>query len=175
MVPKGARAGLAERVRVLAQVLAGREDPAGAGEHHGADAVIARGLGDGGQQRLLGGHPERGGSHRDRRDRPVGGIGHRPWCASTRQVIMHRTFGREAAQSAPGRIPQAGAVRPERTELQMVLGSYVNGSWTSPSAEGAPLLDAVTGEQVTTISSGGIDMRAALDYGRRVVGRRCGS
>ena len=52
----------------------------------------------------------------------------------------------------------------------MVLGSYVNGSWTSPSAEGAPLLDAVTGEQVATISSAGIDMRAALGYGRAVGG-----
>jgi oxepin-CoA hydrolase / 3-oxo-5,6-dehydrosuberyl-CoA semialdehyde dehydrogenase len=52
----------------------------------------------------------------------------------------------------------------------MVLGSYVNGSWMSPSAEGAPLLDAVTGEQVATISSAGIDMRAALGYGRSVGG-----
>ena len=52
----------------------------------------------------------------------------------------------------------------------MVLGSYVNGSWKSPSAEGAPLLDAVTGEQVATISSAGIDMRAALGYGRAVGG-----
>jgi oxepin-CoA hydrolase/3-oxo-5,6-dehydrosuberyl-CoA semialdehyde dehydrogenase len=52
----------------------------------------------------------------------------------------------------------------------MVLGSYVSGSWTSPSAEGAPLLDAVTGEQVATISSAGIDMRAALEYGRAVGG-----
>jgi oxepin-CoA hydrolase/3-oxo-5,6-dehydrosuberyl-CoA semialdehyde dehydrogenase len=52
----------------------------------------------------------------------------------------------------------------------MVLGSYVNGSWMSPSAEGAPLLDAVTGEQVATISSAGIDMRAALEYGRAVGG-----
>ena len=52
----------------------------------------------------------------------------------------------------------------------MVLGSYVNGSWMSPSAEGAPLLDAVTGEQVATISSAGIDMRAALGYGRAVGG-----
>ena len=52
----------------------------------------------------------------------------------------------------------------------MVLGSYVNGSWTSPSAEGAPLLDAVTGERVATISSAGIDMRAALEYGRAVGG-----
>ncbi len=52
----------------------------------------------------------------------------------------------------------------------MALRSYVNGSWTSPSAEGTPLLDAVTGEQVDTISSAGIDMRAALDYGRTVGG-----
>ena len=52
----------------------------------------------------------------------------------------------------------------------MVLGSYVNGSWTSPSAEGAPLLDAVTGEQVATISSAGVNMRAALEYGRATGG-----
>ena len=52
----------------------------------------------------------------------------------------------------------------------MVLGSYVQGSWMSPSAEGAPLLDAVTGEQVATISSAGVDMRAALAYGRAVGG-----
>jgi oxepin-CoA hydrolase / 3-oxo-5,6-dehydrosuberyl-CoA semialdehyde dehydrogenase len=52
----------------------------------------------------------------------------------------------------------------------MVLGSYVNGSWTSPSAEGTPLLDAVTGEQVATISSAGVDMRAALGYGRATGG-----
>jgi oxepin-CoA hydrolase/3-oxo-5,6-dehydrosuberyl-CoA semialdehyde dehydrogenase len=52
----------------------------------------------------------------------------------------------------------------------MVLGSYVNGSWMSPSAEGTPLLDAVTGEQVATISSAGVDMRAALEYGRAVGG-----
>jgi oxepin-CoA hydrolase/3-oxo-5,6-dehydrosuberyl-CoA semialdehyde dehydrogenase len=52
----------------------------------------------------------------------------------------------------------------------MVLGSYVSGSWMSPSAEGAPLVDAVTGEQVATISSAGIDMRAALEYGRATGG-----
>jgi oxepin-CoA hydrolase / 3-oxo-5,6-dehydrosuberyl-CoA semialdehyde dehydrogenase len=52
----------------------------------------------------------------------------------------------------------------------MALRSYVNGAWVSPSAEGTPLLDAVTGEQVATISSAGIDMRAALEYGRAVGG-----
>ncbi len=52
----------------------------------------------------------------------------------------------------------------------MALRSYVNGSWAQPSAEGTPLLDAVTGEQVDTISSAGIDMAAALEYGRSVGG-----
>jgi oxepin-CoA hydrolase/3-oxo-5,6-dehydrosuberyl-CoA semialdehyde dehydrogenase len=52
----------------------------------------------------------------------------------------------------------------------MALRSYVNGSWIQPAAEGTPLLDAVTGEQVATISSAGIDMRAALDYGRQTAG-----
>jgi oxepin-CoA hydrolase/3-oxo-5,6-dehydrosuberyl-CoA semialdehyde dehydrogenase len=52
----------------------------------------------------------------------------------------------------------------------MALRSYVIGSWVPPSAEGVPLLDAVTGEQVDTISSAGVDMRAALDYGRAVGG-----
>ena len=52
----------------------------------------------------------------------------------------------------------------------MMLRSYVNGSWTSPAAGGDPLLDAVTGEQVATISSAGLDMRAALEYGRAVGG-----
>ena len=52
----------------------------------------------------------------------------------------------------------------------MALRSYVNGSWATSSAQGMPLLDAVTGEQVTTISSAGIDMRAVLEYGRTVGG-----
>ena len=52
----------------------------------------------------------------------------------------------------------------------MALRSYVNGSWATSSAQGVPLLDAVTGEQVTTISSAGIDMRAVLEYGRTVGG-----
>ncbi len=54
--------------------------------------------------------------------------------------------------------------------LQMALRSYVNGSWVEPADEGVPLYDAVTGEQITTISSRGIDMGAVLDYGRTVGG-----
>jgi oxepin-CoA hydrolase / 3-oxo-5,6-dehydrosuberyl-CoA semialdehyde dehydrogenase len=47
-----------------------------------------------------------------------------------------------------------------------LLRSYVNGDWFTPAGEGKPLLDAVTGEQVATISSAGVDMAAALAYGR---------
>ncbi|MGW4113400.1 phenylacetic acid degradation bifunctional protein PaaZ [Actinosynnema sp. NPDC004786] len=51
-----------------------------------------------------------------------------------------------------------------------MLRSYVSGRWHVPTAEGAPLHDAVTGEEIARISSQGIDMAAALDHGRRVGG-----
>ncbi|MFI0408758.1 phenylacetic acid degradation bifunctional protein PaaZ [Actinomadura sp. 3N508] len=51
-----------------------------------------------------------------------------------------------------------------------MLRSYVSGSWHSPDEEGAPLRDAVTGEVVARISSAGIDMGAALEYGRAAGG-----
>src|SRR5258707_2702075 len=51
-----------------------------------------------------------------------------------------------------------------------VLGSYTGGQWRAPSGEGAPLHDAVTGEEVARISSDGIDKAAALEYGRAVGG-----
>ncbi|ONI81146.1 phenylacetic acid degradation bifunctional protein PaaZ [Actinosynnema sp. ALI-1.44] len=46
------------------------------------------------------------------------------------------------------------------------LRSYVSGRWHTPDAEGAPLHDAVTGEEIARISSAGVDMAAALAYGR---------
>src|SRR5215470_3887341 len=51
-----------------------------------------------------------------------------------------------------------------------VLGSYTAGQWRTPSGEGAPLRDAVTGEEVARISTDGIDKAAALEYGRAVGG-----
>src|SRR5690349_12884406 len=51
-----------------------------------------------------------------------------------------------------------------------VLRSYVGGKWVSPDGEGTPVHDAVTGDEVARVSSAGIDMRAALDYGRTVGG-----
>ena len=53
-----------------------------------------------------------------------------------------------------------------------VLRSYVSGRWTSP-ADGRPVRDAVTGEEVARVSSDGIDIAAALEYGR--AGRRPGA
>src|ERR1700755_3715712 len=47
-----------------------------------------------------------------------------------------------------------------------VLRSYVGGAWTEPADEGRPVLDAVSGEEVARVSSAGIDLAAALDYGR---------
>ncbi|HEV2536613.1 MAG TPA: phenylacetic acid degradation bifunctional protein PaaZ [Streptosporangiaceae bacterium] len=51
-----------------------------------------------------------------------------------------------------------------------VLRSYVSGAWTGPSDGGRPVLDAVTGEEVTQVSSAGVDLGAALAYGRAIGG-----
>src|SRR5215469_8634081 len=51
-----------------------------------------------------------------------------------------------------------------------VLRSYTEGTWRSPSGDGVPMHDAVTGEEVARVSSAGIDMAAALEYGRSTGG-----
>src|SRR5829696_6091065 len=51
-----------------------------------------------------------------------------------------------------------------------LLGSYVAGRWHTANEDGMPLHDAVTGEEVARISSVGVDMAAALAYGRRTGG-----
>ncbi|MFC4005544.1 phenylacetic acid degradation bifunctional protein PaaZ [Prauserella oleivorans] len=51
-----------------------------------------------------------------------------------------------------------------------LLPSYVAGEWRTPSGEGVPVRDAVTGDEVARISADGIDRAAALDYGRTVGG-----
>jgi oxepin-CoA hydrolase / 3-oxo-5,6-dehydrosuberyl-CoA semialdehyde dehydrogenase len=51
-----------------------------------------------------------------------------------------------------------------------VLRSYVSGGWHTPTAEGIPLHDAVTGDEVARFSSAGVDVAAALAHGRRVGG-----
>ncbi len=51
-----------------------------------------------------------------------------------------------------------------------VLPSYVRGQWVTPTDEGQPVHDAVTGAEVAHVSSAGIDMAAALDHGRTIGG-----
>jgi oxepin-CoA hydrolase / 3-oxo-5,6-dehydrosuberyl-CoA semialdehyde dehydrogenase len=51
-----------------------------------------------------------------------------------------------------------------------LLQSYVAGAWVTPDGDGRPVFDAVTGEEVARVSSAGIDMAAALGYGRSVGG-----
>ena len=51
-----------------------------------------------------------------------------------------------------------------------LLRSYVNGHWVTPADAGRPALDAVTGDEVARVSSAGVDMAAALAYGRSVGG-----
>jgi oxepin-CoA hydrolase/3-oxo-5,6-dehydrosuberyl-CoA semialdehyde dehydrogenase len=50
------------------------------------------------------------------------------------------------------------------------LRSYVGDTWVTPDDEGAPVHDAVTGEEVARVSTKGIDMRSALEHGRSVGG-----
>src|SRR5579864_6786307 len=51
-----------------------------------------------------------------------------------------------------------------------VLRSYAGGSWITPDDEGRPVLDAVTGDEVARVSSAGVDLAAALEYGRSAGG-----
>ena len=51
-----------------------------------------------------------------------------------------------------------------------LLRSYVSGQWVTPEGDGRPVFDAVTGDEVARISSAGLDMAGALDYGRSVGG-----
>lgn len=51
-----------------------------------------------------------------------------------------------------------------------ILRSHVRGDWHTSAEEGRPLHDAVTGEQIARISSGGVDFAATLDFGRTVGG-----
>ena len=51
-----------------------------------------------------------------------------------------------------------------------ILRSYTGGQWRTPAGQGVQLFDAVTGEEVARVSSEGIDMAAALHYGRATGG-----
>jgi oxepin-CoA hydrolase/3-oxo-5,6-dehydrosuberyl-CoA semialdehyde dehydrogenase len=46
------------------------------------------------------------------------------------------------------------------------LRSYVQDRWVSPTEDGVPVRDAVTGAEIARVSSAGVDFAAALDHGR---------
>ncbi|MCA1726595.1 MAG: phenylacetic acid degradation bifunctional protein PaaZ, partial [Actinobacteria bacterium] len=50
------------------------------------------------------------------------------------------------------------------------LPSYVSGSWYTAPDEGAPVLDAVTGEEVVRVSTSGLDFASALGHARETGG-----
>ncbi|MFD2024381.1 phenylacetic acid degradation bifunctional protein PaaZ [Promicromonospora aerolata] len=50
------------------------------------------------------------------------------------------------------------------------LESYVAGSWFRGTDDGEPVLDAVTGDEVTRVSSNGLDFAALVDHARQVGG-----
>lgn len=54
--------------------------------------------------------------------------------------------------------------------MSRLLESYAAGRWQSADAEGTPLLDATTGEEVARISSAGLDLGAMTSYAREVGG-----
>ncbi len=54
--------------------------------------------------------------------------------------------------------------------MMTLLRSYAAGAWVTPADAGRPVLDAVTGDEVARVSSAGVDIAAALDYGRAAAG-----
>jgi oxepin-CoA hydrolase/3-oxo-5,6-dehydrosuberyl-CoA semialdehyde dehydrogenase len=60
--------------------------------------------------------------------------------------------------------------RVEGRAVSALIESYVAGQWFRPHDEGAPVADAVTGDEVARISSLGLDYAALVDYARGVAG-----
>ncbi|MFC3893052.1 phenylacetic acid degradation bifunctional protein PaaZ [Lentzea rhizosphaerae] len=54
--------------------------------------------------------------------------------------------------------------------MTALLESYAAGRWFRAQADGEPLLDAVTGEEVARLTSEGLDLRQMTDHARRVGG-----
>src|SRR6476619_1376675 len=88
-----------------------------------------------------------------------------------RDVFTDRTVCNTVAR--PTRTTQGPGARPPRETARMsaaLLESYAAGRWFRAEDEGAPLLDAATGEEVARISSKGLDLGAMTSHARRVGG-----
>ena len=60
--------------------------------------------------------------------------------------------------------------RPPVSTVTELLPSYIAGTWFCAQDEGTPVLDAVTGEQITRVSAVGLDYAAMVDHARTVGG-----
>ncbi len=49
---------------------------------------------------------------------------------------------------------------------------YITGQWTSGAGEGIPVLDAITGEHFTSVTTEGLDYAKILEYGRTIGGAK---
>ena len=52
----------------------------------------------------------------------------------------------------------------------MKLKNYVQGQWVAGNEDGTPLFNAITGQQIATASSKGLDFAEMLHYGRKIGG-----
>ncbi|MBA3972408.1 MAG: phenylacetic acid degradation bifunctional protein PaaZ, partial [Bacteroidetes bacterium] len=52
----------------------------------------------------------------------------------------------------------------------MKLQNYASGQWISGDGEGQALYNAITGEQITTASSKGLDFAEMMNYARKTGG-----
>ena len=43
---------------------------------------------------------------------------------------------------------------------------YIQGKWQNGTGEGSPILDSITGEHFTSVTTNGLDIPAILQYGR---------
>src|SRR5260221_4589333 len=68
----------------------------------------------------------------------------------------------------PGGRPGPGISRRENDVK--TLASYAQGAWVEGNGKPATLLHAVTGEPVASATSGGLDFRAMLEFGRKTGG-----
>ena len=48
------------------------------------------------------------------------------------------------------------------------LGNYITGQWINGDGEGQHLYNAVTGENIATASTKGLDFKSIIEYGRSV-------
>src|SRR5690606_16481080 len=104
-----------------------------------------------------------------------------PRCAPGHRRVPQRDPGRtifptagaprQGGRGPPGAQDRAGFLQLHRWSEEITLvASHVSGSWWTPSspADATELVDASTGAALASVSVEGIDLFAAVEYGRSV-------